>query len=171
MKKHLLTMSIALMSIGITNTVMAQATESATATATIITPIGIEHVSDMNFGDIALNAGETGTVVISSTTGVRTESAEVTLPNTFGTTQAEAEFAVSGENSYTYSISLPTTLVLSGSNGGVMTVSEFETDATATFSALGAETVKIGAKLTLIASQTAGVYTNAAGFDVTVNYN
>jgi hypothetical protein len=36
---------------------------------------------------------------------------------------------------------------------------------------LGAQTLLVGATLNVGAAQVAGLYTNAIGFDVTVNYN
>ena len=98
MKKQLLTISIALMSIGITNSVMAQAT--ASAKDTIITPISIVKAVDMNFGNIALQAGTSGTVVISPA-GTRTITGGITLPVNLGTV-ASAEFTVGGEGTYTF---------------------------------------------------------------------
>jgi len=43
--------------------VMSQATASAPASATIVTPIGITKMVDMNFGNIAVK-GTAGTVVL-----------------------------------------------------------------------------------------------------------
>ncbi len=47
------------------NSSFAQATTSAAASATIITPITIAKTTDMNFGNVAVSASLTGTVVMS----------------------------------------------------------------------------------------------------------
>jgi hypothetical protein len=103
--------------------------------------------------------------------GTRTSTSGVTLPATAGTVTA-ATFTVSGNGSYTYAITLPTTVTLTHS-GGVQTM-----DATAFTSnpsgtgalTAGTQDISIGATLTVAAAQLAGVYTSG-NFDVTVNYN
>ena len=169
MKKQLLTISIALMSIGITNSVMAQAT--ASAKDTIITPISIVKAVDMNFGNIALQAGTWGTVVISPA-GTRTITGGITLPINLGTV-ASAEFTVGGEGTYTYAITLPSTdYTITTGTGETMVVNTFTSTPTTTGTLSGgAQTVNVGATLNIGTSQVAGNYTNATGFDVTVNYN
>lgn len=169
MKKQLLTISIALMSIGITNSVMAQAT--ASAKDTIITPISIVKAVDMNFGNIALQAGTWGTVVISPA-GTRTITGGITLPINLGTV-ASAEFTVGGEGTYTYAITLPSTdYTITIGTGETMVLNTFTSTPTTTGTLSGgAQTVNVGATLNIGTSQVAGDYTNATGFDVTVNYN
>ncbi len=179
MKKKILLMAIALMSIGITNTVMAQATatQSANASAKIITPIDISKDADMSFGNIGID-GTVGTVILAaSADGSRTEGGGAFLPATTGTVAA-AEFTVSGENSYTYTITIPTgTHTITHTNAtDVMTVSNFtsspDTNAgNGELSAAGSQTVYVGATLNLVASQQAGTYTSLTGFNVVVNYN
>ena len=59
----------------------AQATATATATATIVTPISISKTADMSFGNIAVSATTSGTVILSPA-GSRTTGGAggVTLP-------------------------------------------------------------------------------------------
>jgi hypothetical protein len=65
----------------------ASATQSATANATIITPISITNVADLNFGNIVAGTGA-GTVTV-ATTGNRTSTGDVILPSaTLGTVNA-----------------------------------------------------------------------------------
>jgi len=161
-------MGIALSIVAFTTTLFAQATATANASATIVTPISITKNTDMNFGNVATN-GTVGTVVLAPD-GSRTSTGGVTLPATVGTVTA-ASFAVAGSGSYTYAITLPTSVVIS--NGvNVMTVDTF-TSSPATTGTLtaGAQTLTVGATLNLIASQVAGTYTSATPFSVTVNYN
>ena len=149
----------------------AQATASASATATIITPISITKVNDMNFGNVAVQASTGGTVVL-ATNGSRTRTSGVTLPAVTGTVSA-ASFTVSGDGSRTYDITLPNSTTLTHSSGagtGTMTVNTFTSNpsATGTLSS-GSQSVSVGATLNVAAAQAPGVYTGS--FDVTVNYN
>ena len=149
----------------------AQVTATATASSTIVTPIGITKTVDMNFGNVAINSTTEGTVVLAPA-GTRTSTGGVTLPATAGTVAA-AEFNVTGANNYTFSITLPSTSheIKSGSN--TMSVTGFTSTPTptGTLSATGSATVKVGATLNVSAGQAAGTYTSVTPFEVTVNYN
>ena len=154
-------------------TSFAQATASATATATIVAPIGISKTVDMNFGNIASGA-TLGTVAL-STAGARIPSGGVSLPATTGTVTA-ASFDVTGEGSYTYAIIIPTTdyTITRQSGSETMTINAFVSNPTVGAGGAltsGAQTLLVGATLNVGVSQAAGTYTNATGFDVTVNYN
>jgi hypothetical protein len=152
-----------------TSSVFAQASATADASATIVTPISIAKVDDMDFGNVATN-GAVGTVTLSPA-GVRTFSGGVTLPADNGTVSA-ASFTVTGSGSYTYAITLPTSVVItSGSDN--MTVNNFTSTPTAAAGLLsgGTQTINVGATLNLVASQAEGAYTSATPFTVTVNYN
>ena len=148
----------------------AQSTATATASATIIGPISLTKVTDMNFGNIAV--GTLGGTVVLAPAGGRTATT-VTLPAVIGTVSA-ATFTVSGVGSSTYAITLPTgdyTITrLTGSE--TMTVNTFTSTPSATGTlAGGTQTLAVGATLNVTGSQVAGTYTNAVGFPVTVNYN
>ena len=162
---------IALVLIGFSATVFAQATASATGTATIIEPITISNAEDMNFGNIAINASA-GTVELTPA-GVRNELGGVTLPVVPGTVTA-AELDVTGDGTSTYDITLPSSdyTITRVSGSETMTINVF-TCSTGAAGALvaGLETFQVGATLNVAGSQVPGVYTNATGFDVTVNYN
>ena len=147
-----------------------QATATATATATIVTPISISKNADMSFGNIAVQSGTGGTVVLDPA-GTRTRTSGVTLPATTGTVSA-ASFTVNGTGSYTYAITLPTTVTLTHS-GGVQTMSAgtFTSNPSGTGAlSSGTQDIAVGATLTVAAGQLAGVYTSG-NFNVTVNYN
>ncbi len=156
-----------------TTSSFAQASATASASATIITPISIAKSVDMNFGNIAVSASTSGTVVL-DTKGARTTGGAggVTLPATTGTVAA-AEFIVSGEASYTYAITLPATATLADGKGNTMGVNTFTSypSATGTLDSKGNETLTVGATLSVAAAQAAGTYTDKAGVPVTVNYN
>ena len=158
--------------VGFTINASGQDTATATATATIITPITIANAGDMNFGNIAVQAGTAGTVVIAPA-GTRTSTAGVTLPSTVGTVSA-ASFTVGGQGTYTYTITIPSadhTITESGTST-TMIVNTFTSTPSGTGAlTAGAQTINVGATLNVGAAQAPGVYTNNTGFDVTVNYN
>lgn len=148
-----------------------QATATANASATIVTPISITKTQDMNFGNIAVSASTGGTVVLAPA-GTRTATGGVTLPATTGTVQT-ARFTVNGEGSYTYAITLPSTAVeLNDGASHTMELTTFTSNpsATGTLSS-GTQTLNVGATITVAAGQTAGTYTTTSPFSVTVNYN
>ena len=150
----------------------AQATATASASATIITPITIVKNVDMNFGNVAVSASLSGTVVLAPAgTRITGGAGGVTLPSNTGTV-AGADFTVSGQASYTYAITLPTTATLTdGTNN--MTLAAFTSfpSATGVLSTGGNQDLKVGATLNVAAAQAANVYTNATAVPVTVNYN
>lgn len=150
----------------------AQATATASATATIVTPIDLSKVDDMNFGNVAVHATDPGTVILAPA-GTRSATAGVTLPATVGTVTA-ASFTVSGQASYTYAITLPQS-ASSLSDGGSNTMSvdtwTSSPSATGTLSSSGTETLTVGGTLHVAGGQAAGTYTTGSDFSVTVNYN
>jgi len=151
----------------------AQATATATASATIITPITIVKTVDLNFGNVAVSATIAGTAILDPA-GTRTTGGAggVTLPATTGTVSA-ASFTVSGQASYTYAITLPASCTIADGASHSMTVDNFTSSpsSTGTLSASGTETLNVGATLNVAAAQASGLYTNATGVPVTVNYN
>ena len=172
MKNIAKSLVIAAIAIVSANSSFAQASATASASATIVTPISIAKVTDMNFGNVAVSATLAGTVILAPASTRTTGGAGgVTLPAVTGTVAA-ASFTVSGQATYTYAISLPATKTLT-SGGNNMTVDNFTStpSATGTLGAGGTQTLTVGATLNVAAGQAAGTYTNAAGVPVTVNYN
>jgi len=165
MKKLFTAMGIALIGVAFATTAFAQASVTASATATIVAPISIAKNVDMNFGNVATN-GAVGTVTLPPT-GLRSSSGGVTLPNNTGPVAA-ASFTVGGSGNYTYAITLPGAIVISS---GTNTVDTFTSSPENTGQLLGGtQTLNVGATLHLVVDQAAGTYTNSA-FTVTVNYN
>jgi len=168
MKKLIALFAAVVLVAGLTSTVNAQVTATATGSATVITPIAIANAGNMNFGNIAVSA-TAGTVVLTPAS-VRSITGGVTLPAVTGTVSAAA-FTVTGLGSSTYSITLPTTYTItSGANNMTVTTFTSTPSGTGTLSG-GTQTVNVGATLSVAASQAAGTYTNGTGFPVTVNYN
>jgi hypothetical protein len=156
-----------LMTIAIEN-VNAQynASDEASATAVIITPISIVKSADLSFGNIIASA-TAGTVTVDFSNG-RTQSGGATFPSVDGTISS-AEFVATGFTGALYTITLPVdgAIKLSGT-GTDMDLTGFAHNANETLDG-GTETFQVGATLNVNADQAAGTYTGA--FDVIVNYN
>ncbi len=148
----------------------ASASATANATATIITPISITNVADLNFGNIV--AGTTPGTVTVSHDGIRTKSDGVTLPTATPGTITAARFNISGLPNATYSITLPSSTTIT-KNGGTeqMTIDNFTSDPheTGTITTDGTQILAVGGTLSVKANQPAGEYTGT--FDVIVAYN
>jgi hypothetical protein len=143
-------------------------TEQTTATATIIGPLALTKVTDMDFGTIAVT-GTAGTVVL-GTDNSRTAVGPALVPPSAG---VAATFTVSGEASRTFSITLPADGAVTLVNGAnTMAVNGFQHDmgGSPALDGTGAAAFAVGATLSVGAAQAAGVYTSA-NFPVTINYN
>jgi len=157
--------ALATMMFAFTATTFGQAT--ATASATIVSPIAISRVDNMNFGNIAADPLSSGTVELTAAAvPVRTPTT-VTLPATTGTVTA-ASFTVTGVAGYTYAITLPTTSVSLGT--ATLYADTFVSDKPLNIGTIDGSPLYVGATLHVGAAEVAGSYTSAA-FTVTVNYN
>ena len=149
--------------------IFAQVTATATANATIITPIAIAWGADMNFGNVASSV-LAGTVVLTPLGG-RSTTGGVTLPATTGTVSA-ASFTVTGEAAFTYAITLPAGATTISSGGNNMTVNTWTSNPSGTGTLTGGtSTLRVGATLNVGISQPAGTYVSGIPFTVQVNYN
>ncbi|NLR80213.1 DUF4402 domain-containing protein [Chitinophaga eiseniae] len=171
MKRTKITALITLVFLAVGAHAVAQETASATATATIVTPISITKTVDMNFGNVAVQSTTGGTVVLTPA-GVRSSTAGVTLPSTATGTVTAASFTVNGTGNYTYAITLPSSALTITSGSNTMTVTNFTStpSGTGTLTA-GTQTLNVGATLNVTAAQPAGTYVSGTPFNVTVNYN
>ena len=175
MRKLSLSFACALVTLCFSKTSFGQASATADASATIVTPISIMKTTDMNFGKVAVSASLGGTVLLAPADGSRTPSGGVTLPVAAGTSDVTpAIFTVSGEGAYTYSITLPNTAltITETTSPATMTVDNFTSSPSGTGTlASGTQTLRVGATLNVAAGQAAGLYTSTTPFSVTVNYN
>jgi hypothetical protein len=152
----------------------AQAIASATATATIVSPINIAKVADLNFGNLAVTASVGGVVTLEpSAAATRTTSGGgVTFPATMGTVTA-GRFTVSGQPNYTYDVLLPSDALLEGP-GSSMLSTAYTCNLPGNIGTLdgtGLQTLYVGADLFVAPAQAPGVYTTTLPFEVVVNYN
>jgi hypothetical protein len=148
----------------------AQTSAGANAAATIVTPISISKVTDLNFGNISLNpTSPGGTVYLApSAAGTRTPSAGVSLPSVTGTVSA-AKFGVGGEGTSTFSIGIPSSITINGPSSSTMSIVPESSPASTGTLVGGALDLYVGGTITVGSSQTLGAYTGT--FAVTVNYN
>ena len=157
-------------------TVGAFSQATSPATATIIAPIAIANDVVLDFGAIVAGTA-IGTVDI-ATDGTRTPGGGCTLhPSDIG---SAAEFTVTGQANFNYSITLPavaTTITDGGANS--MTVTNWVSNPAAgnngVLDGTGEQVLAVGARLNVGANQVPGAYSsqNAGGsgpFTVTVNY-
>jgi len=173
MKKITRFLVLAIVMSAFTAASFAQVSATASATATILTPIAITNTVDMDFGYLAVNPTP-GTCVLAPDNS-RTSTGGVTLMA--GGTVTAASFDITGLAAAVYTITLPAGVTtVSDGLGNTMTVNTWTSNPTPTGTLTGgASTLTVGATLNVGASQPEGVYntSNAGGsgeFTVTVNY-
>jgi hypothetical protein len=147
------------------------ATGTSTSTGTVVQPLTITNVVNLNFGKFI--AGSSGGTVVVDTANVQTVSGGVTSTATWAALAKTATFTVTGEPNATYAITYPNTSTLAGP-GTALTLDTFTTavDAGGTVGTLpvsGPQILSVGATAHVAASQAAGTYLGS--FDVTINYN
>lgn len=143
----------------------AASSVTASASATIATPIAISQTAALDFGSVSASAAA-GTAVL-STTGTLSVTGGV---GALGGVPSAAAFNVSGQAGAAYAITLPTSASLaSGANS--MTITGFSHNAglTPALTAGSASNFNVGATLNIAAGQIAGAYSGT--YAVTVNYN
>lgn len=159
----------AILSIVLSANAFAQSSQTATATATLITPISLAVTNNMEFGTIAAS-GTAGTVVLDTATNTRSATGGVYL-KAGGAAAQIAVFTVTGEASHSFTVSSPASISLARSGGGTLSLALTGTTTPSTLSGTGSKTIKIGGTLSVPANSLAGTYTNTANLTVTVNYN
>ena len=157
----------------------AQVTLNSTASATIVTTIAMTKNYDLDFGNLAVTT-VAGTCVLAPVAGnnpTRNVTGGVTLPAFHGTPRA-AEFITTGVPTTVFTINIPAAILTITSGANTMTVDTYTTDQTVVTAGtswtgtLGSSgtTFHVGGTVHVAANQAAGLYTNAVGFPVTVNY-
>lgn len=137
------------------------------AAAGFTAEIGVSPVQELAFGKFVAVSG--GTVTLSPA-GARTASGSIQLVPSGA--WAAAQLMVSGDPSLSYSISLPangTVTLQSGANSMVLIGFTSNPTGTGQLSGGGAQTLMVGATLSVASSQPIGSYSGT--FGVTVNYN
>jgi len=160
---------VALM-LSFTKVTYSQVTATATASATIVTPLAITKTADMNFGNLAVNTNPGTVVLTAAASPTRTPTGGVTLMG--GGTISAATFNISGLTGANYSVTLPASPHTISSGGNNMTVDNFTSSSTNGYTLTGgSDILYVGATLYVNGSQAAGTYTSGTPFVVTINYN
>ncbi len=145
----------------------------AQASATIVIPISISKINDMNFGEIAVISSASGTVIIDPSGSISSGgSGGVTLILTTGSVSS-ASFNVTGAAGYTYNITLPTGSIPVSSGSNTMDLSSFTCSVSplGLLSTGGTQLLTVGATLNVPAGQAVGTYSTSSSMPLTVNYN
>lgn len=182
MKKTIMLFAAITMIAGFSTRVNAQTNTSAMETtnvgAQLTVPMTISEDAPLHFGTIALTSAAGGTVVLpsNSTTRVFAGGCEASAVNPQPT---NAAYSVTGTRNETYSLTLPTDVLVSTSVG--TTAQMHITNWTARFLGAGADAVTsklsdagtdsftVGGRLNIAADQIGGIYSGS--YDVSVDYN
>ena len=138
------------------------AVATATSTSTVVTPVAISKNADLSFGSFAPGA-TSGTVTVSRNNTRAVSGGVVAL----GSGATAAQFAVTGQDGSTYSITLGgSTSLTSGSDTMTFTSISDLTASAATSGNVtggtltgGAQTIYVGGVLDVGANQAGGTYT------------
>jgi hypothetical protein len=171
MKKKLLIFALIFMGFSLTMfSQTSSASASASTEATIITPISISKIVDLNFGNIV-----TGTVagdVVVDVSNTRSATGGVILPSVLTGVITSANFLVTGQPNATYNIQVPSSFTINNL-GNSMTVGSFITNPSSTglLDNSGQQNLSVGATLNVNPNQPSGVYFNSSDLTITVAYN
>jgi hypothetical protein len=159
-------------------------TVNATAGARIIVPMTLTGQNSLNFGTTNKQSGVSGSVVLSTTDASRDFNGGVSS-SVIGDPASNAVFNVSGSYNSSYSISLPTSIIVVEPGSMTMTINELKirfSNATTdiaiydgnnsiskVLNGKGNDSFKLGGKLNLGPEQAAGLYSGT--YAVTVDYN
>ena len=186
MKNTFKLLAIAIFLCGLAVTSYGQVTLNSSASATIVTTMGLTKNYDLDFGNLAVTT-VAGSCILAPEAGAaptRTPGGGVTLPGFVGTPRA-AEFIVTGVANQHYTINIPAdvlTITHTTVPTATMTVDTYTTDQTVVTAGTswwgilggsGDNTFHVGATVHVAANQLAGLYQSmapAGGFPVTVNY-
>ena len=152
---------------GITGYAQTQATATFTASVTIIEPIGITNTAEMNFASLDAKSG--GTVILTPDND-RLASGGVELAD--GTNVSAASFRVTGQQGFSFTISLPQgEYYLTNGNQNII-LKDFTTnlDSSGDLSGGMAE-FRVGATVEIQSGQQPGTYNTIGELPVTVHYN
>lgn len=143
-----------------------QATATFTASVTIIEPIGITNTSDMNFASVD---AKTGGSIILTPENDRITTGGVALED--GSTVSAAIFKVTGQNGYSFSLSLPEGEYLLSDGIETLILRDFTSNFQESTISSTTPEIKVGATLDIKAGQQPGNYKTLTSIPVTVNYN
>ncbi len=167
MKNFIVFMGICVLLTSYSLKAQTSATANFTVSATIIQPISITTTSDMNFANID---AQTGGKIILTPDNIRQSIGGVVLAGEENL--SAATFIVSGQQGYTYDISLPEDTYTLTNGIENMVIDNFTSSLNSgNLIADESQIIRVGATLNVNANQTPGLYSTSAPIKVTVNYN
>ncbi|WLD57529.1 DUF4402 domain-containing protein [Salinispirillum sp. LH 10-3-1] len=141
------------------------ADDDADISATVVVPITIDNVVDMNFGSFSAPTGAASTITLGTGGGLTPGAGVVVIDDTAA---AAARFDISGLASQAFSITIAATVTLTETVGGVATMdltTSWDDDGAAENNAVsssldvvGEASVFIGGELAVAQNQLAGDY-------------
>lgn len=145
----------------------AQATASFTASATIIQPIGIKTMANLDFAEIDARSG--GEIIL---TADENRLVKGTSALAIGSPVTAAAFEVTGQQGFAYSISLPGDSFNLTNGTESMVIKDFTSSQGKAANLTGGSSLfKVGATLVVNSQQSPGMYSSTTPINVTVNYN
>ena len=167
MKMYTKTVLVSLL-LGVAAPALAQAsaTTTASSTTTILSPISLTKVLDLQFGKVVRPSAATPQTVIVSSAGARSlgGTGDAVL---MGTTASQAQFTVGGEGGAAITVTVPATFAM-----GPLTVTTSGTYPTAIGGAAGSPgtaTVNVGGAFPITNTTATGSFTGT--LSVTAAYN
>ncbi len=154
----------------------ANPTESANVEAELVQTVTLEKTVDMQFGKVALTGEGIGTLTLGVDNVITPTN--LYIPNTGNLTPTAAVFGVNGLTGTTYTVSIPTGIIvlqMTGDESKKLDVNAFTVKlaskaAGVLTGTIGVDnTFNVGATLTIPTSQAAGKYTGS--FPVSISYN
>ncbi len=153
-----------------TNAILGTFTVNLPIILTLWSRLSISQSVPMHFGIIERLSGNS-VIRLNPQNGIRTVISGAGGVN-LGSgppVPTQGTFTLSGRPNTTVSINLPSSISLTGSNGGTMTVNNFtKYPSTVTLNSSGNQSLYVGADLNVGASQISGTYTGT--YTVTANY-
>ncbi len=140
------------------------ATATGTATVEIVTPVVLSSVTELNFGLVAADATNAGTVTIG--TGADTQSLS-TVKGFGGSSRGSFQVTAAAADAVV-ELGLTDASILLTGTGTDMTANLTLSKSSITFDSAALETVYVGGTLDVGAAQAMGTYTGS--FEVTADY-
>lgn len=138
-------------------------------TATVLRSIAITKLTDLNFGTVAQPASGTGSATVDPSSGARTTIGAVGYSSP---TPSQASFSVTGEGGQAFSITVPTTIAMTGPQAMTVTTTTSVAGTALLSGSLGSQgsfTFGVGGTIPINSTTPSGVYSGS--FTVTVAYN
>lgn len=150
----------------------ANGAASTNGSGLVIRGVAIHKERDLEFGALIPSASAGTVVVTAASSTTRSATGGVTLTDQGGYTPSSAEFDVTGNPNFTYTITLPTSVTITNTTGNneTMTITSFtKSNQGPQLNGQGTETWWAGGTLNVAADQAGGRYTGT--FDVGVAYD